>query len=149
MRVLALLAFAAATAVSSAWAAMDFVELTAKNIDSQNFEFRFERSNFWADPIITVRVRPKTQKLDEIRDLIGGRLYPCPVSPNQYGLQMTARYPEENAGTLIYRFIVPKTSSSRCFYFWCGGRQLPGGSVWWVNLDSPLVRNMKPQSGRS
>src|SRR5262249_52023545 len=120
------------------------------NIDSQRFEFRFDRSDFWADPILTVRVRPKNESLDRISDVIGGRLDPCPARSDGWGdfLPQAAEYSEKTAGTLIFRFIVSKTSTDRCFYFWSYNRGLPGGDVWRVNVDSPLVQSRRPQSGR-
>src|SRR5690349_12120013 len=110
MRLLVLVALIVGAAVSSAWGAVAFIKLTPANINTLPFEFRFDRSDFWADPIITVRVRPKTETLDQIRDIIGGRLDPCPARSDGHDfLPMSGAYSEEAAGTLIFRFIVPKT----------------------------------------
>ena len=138
MRVLRLAAAVLLLAVGPSWAASNILELTKNNVESQSFEFKFTRSDHWLYSVITVTVRPRNEALSNIRR-VGGRLYRCPEGlPNHFELQETGAGAKEKDGSLIYTFHVLK-GTHKCFYFW-RGYDMPSEDVWWVSLDSPLVR---------
>jgi hypothetical protein len=124
---------------SPSWAASVIKELTRDNVESQSFEFKFRRADYWFGSMIKVTVRSKKEDLSKICEQVGARLYRCQESPDQFGLQMDTASAKETDGSLVYTFRVPK-DTHKCFYFWRGGYELPGYDIWWVSLDSPLVR---------
>lgn len=118
---------------------MAFLEVTESNINDLPFEFTFSRS-FWSKAL-TVQVRPRQMNLDEIRSQVGGRLYHCQEARDHQDLNMNDMSPAQKDNSLIYK--LRPNSTSRCFYFWVTDKRLPGGEVYWISVDSPLVRDPK------
>jgi hypothetical protein len=139
MRLLASVVLALLSVVAPSWAASDIRELTADNVESQSFEFKFKRADYWFLSVVKVTVRPRNEDLSGIRDRVGGRLYRCQDTANQFGLQMDGASATEKDGSLVYTFRIP-SGTHKCFYFWQRCSDMPCQDIWWVSLDSPLAR---------
>jgi hypothetical protein len=140
MRLLAAVVFALLSVAAPSWASSDIRELTKDNVESQSFEFKFKRADYWFFSVVKVTVRPRNRDLEKIRDRVGGRLYRCQETANQFGLQMDGSSATETDGSLVYTFRIPR-GTHKCFYFWHGCSDvMPCLDIWWVSLDSPLVR---------
>lgn len=139
MRLVGLLASILLLTASPSWAATLITELTRDNLASQSFDFTFERSDRWFYVTVKITVRPRNEELSKVRDRVGGRLYRCQEGPKHFELQATPVSATEKDGSLVYTFRVRK-GTHKCFYFWRDDDRFPSADIWWVSLDSPLLR---------
>jgi len=115
-----------------------FIELTPTNIDTVPFEFTFSHSATKT----MVEIRPREMKVSEICKQIGGRLYHCQEDPERMDLNMNDMGARQLENSLVYTL---RRAKGSCLYFWFTDARLPGGEVYWISLDSPLVRDPKHQ----
>jgi hypothetical protein len=73
---------------------------------------------------------------------IGGRFDRCRKTEHE-GIPFSSNGTLTPSGALSFVLAAPAGVHDQCFYFWWLSTKLPGGSVMWVALDSPLFDNKK------
>lgn len=122
-----------------AHADIGFWELIPRTINSQPFVFELN-STLTADSLfLTVKVKPRSTELSKIHDRVGGRVYPCQETETHREFAFRGMRCVEDEGSLVFSVRVARGPNLPCFYFWCFHESMPGGDVYWLRLDSPLL----------